>query len=279
MPSTIPTWITIDPALSRAAADARGQLHHALQFGTAFGISYLPRAADDSHTNLGWSRELDALVSRPTAGEDTAQLALRVADLTVMFLERQAAVAELPLQGLTIRDAHARIASQLGTLGLDQGRYTLARHFEIPPHPVGQGAPFDFGDGSLTTLLAEVLANANAALHVVAEAYGGSEVRLWPHHADIATLIKVAPGRTTGAGLALGDAYYPEPYFYVNAYPTPPIDRLPRDLAGGGTWHTHEWVGAVLPLTRLDPDGTQQSVHVQAFLASALDATTTLLRT
>jgi hypothetical protein len=121
------------------------------------------------------------------------------------------------------------------------------------------------------------LSNANTLLQDVARARGGDAVRFWPHHADIATLITLAPGRTTGAGLALGDSYYAEPYLYVNAYPTPSRDALPASLAGGGTWHTHEWVGAVLPLTRLSPDRGEQPEQVRSFVESALDATTRLL--
>jgi hypothetical protein len=77
-----------------------------------------------------------------------------------------------------------------------------------------------------------------------------SEVRCWPHHFDIATLIEVARGKTIGVGMEPGDVYYDEPYFYVNLHPRPAAP--PTALLGGhGTWHTHEWIGAVLPVSRL----------------------------
>lgn len=278
MPVSTSTWTPLDPAQCGCVASTRSQLHHALQLASAFGISYVPHAADDSHTNLGWVAKLGALISRPLEHATPVRIGLRVRDLTLLVITGESIAADIPLHGVTLEQARTRVAAGLTALGLDGSRYSLARHFEIPAHPVAHGSPFDIGDGADSSLLGEVLANANAALQHVADARGGSEVRLWPHHADIATLFTVAPGRTTGAGLALGDGYYAEPYFYVNAYPSPAVDRLPRDLAGGGTWHTQEWVGAVLPLTRLDPIGAAQAAQVQSFLNSALDATTRLLR-
>src|SRR4051812_30076366 len=42
------------PETATRLSDARRQLHHAAQFATAAGISYLPARPDDSHTNLEW---------------------------------------------------------------------------------------------------------------------------------------------------------------------------------------------------------------------------------
>ena len=88
----------------------------------------------------------------------------------------------------------------------------------------------------------------------------------------IATLITLGGGRTCGAGLAPGDQYYDEPYFYVNAYPQPRAEQLTDALSGDGAWHAHEWVGAVLPGSRIAGDAATQRAQVQAFLDSALAA-------
>ena len=57
-------WSPIDASRARSLSDARRQLHLAVQFGASFGISYLPPAPDDGHTNLGWDPRLGAFVSR-----------------------------------------------------------------------------------------------------------------------------------------------------------------------------------------------------------------------
>jgi hypothetical protein len=100
-----------------------------------------------------------------------------------------------------------------------------------------------------------------------------SDVRCWPHHFDIAVLIGVAAGRTVGAGMEPGDVYYDEPYFYVNLSPRPAAPPTAA-LAGHGSWHTHEWIGAVLPVSRLGENAVDD---VRAFLNSAIEASRAIL--
>jgi hypothetical protein len=58
----------------------------------------------------------------------------------------------------------------------------------------------------------------------------------------------------------------------VNAYPPPRAEQLTDTLAGGGTWHTHEWIGAVLPGSHLTGDAARQRAQVREFLESAVSA-------
>jgi hypothetical protein len=267
------TWTPVRPDLATRLTDARLQLHYAAQFGTALGISYVPPQADDSHTNLGWDAVTRALVSQPVvAAGRRVNVGIRVDDLTVLVLADGRATAEIRLHGHTIPQAGLSITDALLALGLDASRYTLRRHYELPHHSVAAGAPFDAGNSAAFVELAHWYENANAVLQDLAATLGGSEVRCWPHHFDIATLVTVAPGRATGGGLSPGDGYYDEPYLYVNAHPQPRPDRLVERLDGGGTWHTHEWIGAVLPTSRLTADETAQEAQVRSFLTSAFAA-------
>jgi hypothetical protein len=43
------------------------------------------------------------------------------------------------------------------------------------------------------------------------------------------------------------------------------------DLEGGGMWHTKEWIGAVLPGSRLTSEAESQQLQVKQFLRSAID--------
>jgi hypothetical protein len=72
-----------------------------------------------------------------------------------------------------------------------------------------------------------------------------------------------------------GDAYYDEPYWYASVYPAPRADAPRAALDGGGVWHTRDWIGAVLPGSRLSD--SEQPAQVAAFLDSALGAGTRLL--
>lgn len=269
--TTSPAWQPVDPARARSLSDARLQFHHAAQFATALGISYLEHQPDDSHTNLGWRHDLRAQVSRavPAPGGSVA-IGIRPHDLTALFLVDDTVRDSFSLHDLSAEDVVERLTSLLASGGLDASQYTQRKHYEIPAHAVAEGRAFDAGDAGAFEQLSRWYANAATLLSRIAEETpGASDVRTWPHHFDIATLVTVAPGRTNGAGLSPGDEYYDEPYFYVNMHPAPSPDRLTDVLAGGGQWHTHEWIGAVLPGSRLAGD---QAAHARAFLGSAMAA-------
>jgi hypothetical protein len=51
--------------------------------------------------------------------------------------------------------------------------------------------------------------------------------------------------------------------------PSPKPEAAVASLGGGGTWHTQDWVGAVLPGSHL---GAEPKEQVHAFLDSAIVA-------
>jgi hypothetical protein len=71
---------------------------------------------------------------------------------------------------------------------------------------------------------------------------GPGAVRCWPHHFDIATLLSLGRGdperaAAIGIGMSPGDAYYPQPHFYISPWPAPPADALPRPPIPGQLAH------------------------------------------
>ena len=265
-------WHAINAGAARTLSDARQQVHHAIQFGTALGISYLPAAADDGHTSLEWDSALRALVSHSVATSTGAvAVGIRVEDLTLLVTSDGELAAALPLHGQTLVAATTWLRATLAKHGVDSARLTTERHYTIPSHPIAAGATFDASNRMAFEELAHWLSNAAGALRMLAsETPGASVVRLWPHHFDIATLVSLGGGRSTGAGLAGGDGYYDEPYFYVNVHPQP-VGALPDAATlGGGSWHTHEWIGAVLPGSRVTGDATGQHALVHAYLRASL---------
>ena len=274
-----PVWQATSDHDARLLTEARLQVHHAAQFGTAMGVSYLKTEADDSHTNLVWDAGLAAVMARAVDGKRGAvSVGIRVADLTLIVTRDGSPVTAIPLDGMTIAATADATLAQLAIEGLDPGRFTLARHFDVPAHPVARGAAFDAKDQDSFAELSRWFGNAALAFGRIEKTVpGASQVRIWPHHFDIATLITIGPGASTGAGMVPGDGYYDEPYFYVNAYPQPLADQLTDPLAGGGTWHTREWIGAVLPGSRVGGTAEAQKAQVQAFLDASLAAGRTLV--
>jgi len=260
--------------------DARLQLHWAVQPVMAFADCELEKMPDDSQSNLGWRGDFEAMVGRPRP--DGLAAGLRIADLTLMVFSKEGAIAEaVSLEGCTIDQA----VSWLGTavtklIGAMPEHPIWIRDYEMPEHPLSTGAVFALDRPPAFAELAQWFANGNLALQgLVSRDEGWAEVRCWPHHFDLGTLISIesagdpSKGRSIGAGLSPGDHWYPEPYFYVNPYGLveAPVDGPP--LASGGRWHTDGWFGAVLTATTiLENKEDAQESEVLSFLQSAVDA-------
>jgi len=283
--STAPVpWHDIDPSMAPLLVDARRQLHHAAQLATAAGISYLPKKSDDSHTNLEWLPSLGALASNTVPTSSPFRVAVRLQPLSLLLLEASnALLASCQLHGQSIAAAYEWLSQMLPRVHADQAMLTLSRHYTIPWHPLDDGAPFDASDDRAFAELARWYGSAATVLEDLARRTpAASQVRCWPHHFDIATLIEVEPApasgypRTVGVGMEPGDDHYAEPYLYVSMYPAPPASRITAPLDGGGTWHTHEWTGAVLPGSRLGR--TTQREQIDSFIRSAVRAATELVR-
>jgi hypothetical protein len=267
----IPPWRTVDPARAGTLVDARLQLHHAAQFAAALGISYLEKRADDSHTNMEWIASLGALASN-RAGPEQIRIAIRIDPLAVLVLDASDhLLAELPLDWRTMSDAMQWIRARVAECGLDPARYTTARHYIIPPHPVGESQPFN---AHARDAFAELSAwYGNAAEYftaLAARTRNASPVRCWPHHFDIGLLFEPETGKTIGVGMDPGDDDYAEPYWYANVYPgSTSSEQLPQ-LDAGGMWHTGAWIGAVLTGSQMR--ATEQPAQVAAFFDSAFRA-------
>lgn len=272
-------WQPVRPEEAAKLSDSRLQLHHAAQFAAAAGISFLPHLPDDSHTNLEWVPALSGLFSRVIPGRIPFRVGVKPVKLSVVMVTNEnRPIAEYRLHGRTIIETRDWIRSQIELLGADGSCYSLTRDYEIPRHDVTYGEAFDASDSTHFEELASWFSSGAALLSsVTRSSLVASELRCWPQDFDIATLIEVAPGRIIGVGLEPGDDYYDEPYFYVSMRPQPVASRArSRPLWGEGTWHTFEWIGAVLPGSRLGAASSQER-QIREFLDSALSACRTLL--
>jgi hypothetical protein len=207
--------------------------------------------------------------------------ALRLADLTALVLDEQDGVAEeCALDGETVQGALHWFAAALARVGEPTAQALSLPAYEMPPHPAGSGASFRASPAALGDL-AHWFGNAASFLQAVQrQRTGASPLRCWPHHFDMATLIALdtdaQKGRSIGVGFSPGDGSYEEPYFYVNPWPAPNPDDLPR-LDGPGKWHTENWVGAVLRARDIVSAGHQQARRVADYLEGSLAACDRLL--
>ena len=228
-----------------ALADARRALHHAAQIVASAGITHLPAAADDSHTTMEWLPKLRALAGHVVPGERPFRLAIRPEGLELLLIDGEGREREKrSLAGSTVEEGYARAASAIARRTGASPRSLTRPSWTIPP--LGRET-FPGADDEALAELARWYGNAAHVLATLADGFdGASDVRCWPHHFDIATLLPGgAPDRTVGAGLSPGDDAYPEPYWYVSPYPYPKDPVVPT-LPEGGRWHRDGFFAAVL---------------------------------
>jgi hypothetical protein len=272
-------WEHLGRVPPTALSDARRAFHHAAQIVSSVGITFLPAAADDSHTNMEWTESLRALAGRP-AGDAGFRLAARPEGLRLVLLDRaDRDVESLALSGRTIEEGFGWAAGAIARLTRAPERRLSRPSWTIPP--LGRDRFRTEIDDPALAELARWYGNAAHVLNGIAEAFDGSSpVRCWPHHFDIATLLPGgAPDRTVGVGLSPGDSTYPEPYWYVSPYPYPK-DPDVRTLPEGGRWHRKDFFAAVLTGTALLEGGSErlQEARSRSFLEEAVSACVKLLQ-
>jgi hypothetical protein len=192
-------WRVLRPEFARDLTDARLQLHHAAQIVAAMGISYLPKQSDDSHTNLGWLDSVSALASHPVRGSSSIQLAVRPHPFALLLLDNGESSASFTLDGQTVADAAAWVRDNISKRGLDGSSFTLAKHYTIPPHSVGESAPFNARDTRRSTSHGLVFRLCSSARD------SSSPIHQTPRRCAVGHIIstsrrsfEVAPGKTVG---------------------------------------------------------------------------------
>jgi hypothetical protein len=273
-------WSSLGRVAPDALVEPRLVLHHAGQLAAAAGASLIPPRPDDSHPNLGWEPDARALAGRSIEAAGCVRAALRPQDLTLLVLDGDGSALEsIALPGHTLGNALRELHSAIERAGGHDIETTLALPgYELPHHPVTTDAPFP----ALAKMqeawseLAAWFAAGHAALSTLrSREPGASEVRCWPHHFDIATLIvhdSDDDGRATatiGAGLSPGDESYAEPYWYVSPWPYPEGGELPP-LESGAHWHREGFTAAILPASRLLGASDREGAF-EAYLTSAME--------
>lgn len=270
-------WDELRAAPPGELKNATLELHEAVQAIASAGQAFASRSDDDSHRGMRWWGELDAFLGEPLGAEGTIRVGVRPADLGLLVADVGGTVQDaFPLVNRTraegLRWLERVLSDRLDTSGLT---LTLPE-FTIPEGPAARGEPFSTAGTRERRALSSLYAVAATELEAVAAARAGaSEVRCWPHHFDIATLITVRPGdgsqhaRTIGVGMAPMGGGYHSWYWYVNAWPAPDPARL--GSLREGRWHTQGWTGAVLTGEELLAHGRPEGM-LRRFLDSAFEA-------
>lgn len=254
----------------RKLHDARLQAYYAAQWLARAARGYIAPQPHDRHTNFGWDEAFGGLTTHPLP--DGSRLGLNIAELSLSIVD--GATRTLKLDGRADAEVRAWLVRELR--GVDAGKLSGPSPYTMPQHTLAYGARYSIEE--LTAQLETLsgwFANATAALGrirdiVRSRKLKAPEVRCWPHHFDLDSLVPLGKGRTMGLGWCPGDDYCDEPYFYLSMYPEPAIPKLPL-LPPQGHWHSYQFVAALAPAHKIvvAPD---QGAYVDAFLKFAVDA-------
>ena len=277
-------WELIGSVPPDSLIDARLQLHYATQVVSVLGRTLLESQEDDSHTNMEWNSPSGMLVGKIVGRDTTYRAGLEFESFTLKFLDSElSALDEFALDGKTLKDGYGWLKSQIESAeGLPDSVDLDMPGYDMPEHPVGEGAEFALDQDKFRELKIWYT-DANTILSLINTHHpNSSPIRCWPHHFDIATLLTVQEKpekKTIGVGMTPGDNFYSEPYWYLSPWPSPEVPS-PKQLESNGEWHTNDWFGAVLPASNMQPtdSAAEQAEMVRLFVHSAMGQLHTFLK-
>lgn len=271
-------WQSVPRANFMFLHAARLQAHYGAQWLGRAARAYIPGRPSEHHTNLGWDDAFGGLTTHPLP--DGSRLGLRIADLTLAFLDRNP--HSLPLDGRAEAEVRTWLGGHVAARNLSAGKLDDPSPYAMPSHVLGQGARYSLDEiGDALQTLALWYANANAALagvqrHLAAKKLKAPPVRCWPHQFDLDCLVALPRGRTMGIGYCPGDEFCDEPYFYTSMWPEPSIPGLPL-LPAMAHWHTYKFLAALAPAHKIVA-AHDQGAYVQQFLDVSVAAALHALR-
>lgn len=242
-------------------------MHLAAQYSAAAGISFLPKKADDSHTNLGFDSKNARLVSRLLDKPGHA-LALNYESFSLEWLEGARVLEAYPLDG----KIHAEVLDWLkdGSKRVtEETPYSYKFHYKLT-YPITDSFQFKLKDTAELKHLLDLRILAQQSLRDFLDAQQlESEIRIWPHHFDTGayTTIDRDPGMAIGLGLAIPDSLSEVHYFYISGYKKhraiSPQALKPLSI---GKWVNKDFKGGILPVKGLDATAVLKFLE-EAFFA------------
>ena len=278
-------WYHLNMEKFEALINVREELHQAVQLVGMVGRSFLPPDPSDLSATSQWLNQSQSLGGSLITGNHQVRLALRIVDASLMFLDSNGQVIDqFPLANEYYPDVVQWVSSKLADEGLDISKFSQELPYQIPDYD--HSRPFSAFPDHYLAEFSGYFSNANNLMAEIQSQYQSSEIVCWPHHFDIATLITVAAdpdpekAKTVGLGLSPGDTYYNRPYFYINTWPHLSKKQLQNETwSSAGTWHTRDWIGAVLPADKVITweSEEQQYAKVKMFLCEGVEKLQKLL--
>ena len=230
------------------------QIHQLAQTIAKFNRTYVPKLADDSHTNLAFDPLAMRLVGRWV---DTPNgkliMALNLFEFTYELLDRSwKSVHSFPIAGKTQAQTEQVISDYIPELGLKAEGFTDKLHFEITAYDFAQETFSEWQKNDIQLWANGRSLGNDACQWLLNHLQIEGEVRIWPHHFDTGIYVESTSKVGLGFGLAMQDNMIRNPYFYYSAYGLNDheIDLTKTKALTQGKWIVEDhWKGAVLEMS------------------------------
>jgi hypothetical protein len=234
------------------------RIHQLCQILTKANRTFVPKQADDSHTNLYFDSISQRIYGHWIAGNKGKIIfSLNLGTFHFEWMNDELKVIQShSILNKTSTEIEKGIAEVLSEIGLQENGFRNELHFEIAVYPFLNDA-FTILDANHLKEWKAYRALANhASLDLLGIVQATSEIRIWPHHFDTGIYTEINNNLAIGFGLAMEDSMVGTPYFYYSAYGLNGYDIDYSNVSNltTGKWFIDDWKGAVLPLTGLKND-------------------------
>jgi len=263
--------------------DALQQQHHASQFIALVGHHLIEQKPDDSNTNMQYLSEKEMLLGNELSNGLRMGLQLTTLEL-FLFDSRFNQIKNISLNRKSWKQVYEELKQTLSESNVDVSNFSDKLHYEIPAHPLVNGANFTIEDSKYFKENALNFHNSKIILEsIVADFKDTATIRVWPHHFDTGTFIPLSYNtsgeltRSIGLGMAIPDSMVDEPYYYLSFWSADSTENI-NDLSPLeiGEWKTPEWKGAVLRFSEILKNNSAETQNgtVERFFKSGIDILT-----
>lgn len=253
----------------------RKSLHQAVQIVGAFPRNLLPHDPTDATASLEWNSKNQSLESLHITNADRSVKVGLVLDSFELYIDTDGVKnASIQLSGKSVNGGMDWLKKELSELNIEADHLNLELPYEIENYDYSQVLSID---DHATKEYGILYQNTQNSLQNVTskwkEAY---DIRCWPHHFDLATLIPLETDpkgeilKSIGVGLSPGDEGIEEPYIYVNIWPQVDLEALEKYSLPIGYWNKEGWSGAVLTYSQI-LNAKDQGAEYQSFIDFAIN--------
>ena len=273
------SWNDIPSLAKSDLSQARMQMHHAAQIPAIIARAYLGPHEEDVHANLGWASEIHALISHPIPGPSGGTFIALQFNQPGILIAEESFSTQISLEGNTWNTLFNQVVDTLAGRGFDKDKISLDQPYknDLPDFTTYE-KEFDVSNLEAIQILGSYFGNTQSLLaDVLSDSPEASEIRCWPHHFDIASLLDLGEGKSIGVGTSPGDGSSALPYIYVNMWPYPDTESTKLPELSHGKWNTAGWVGTLLNANEFAGHADQKDI-IESFIRDSIAAARQLLQ-